>query len=59
MVKILGAILVFMGLIAIAGSGGDCDGKCMEYANTMTEMLMVVGVGLGMIAFGILFLMKE
>ena len=22
------------GLVLMAGSGGDCDGKCMEYANS-------------------------
>ena len=30
----------------MAGSANDCDGKCMETANTITEMLMYVGIGL-------------
>ena len=34
--------LLSAGLIAIGGSGGDCDGKCMEYANSMGEMMIAV-----------------
>ena len=52
MMKVIGALLVFFGLIAIAGSAGDCDGKCMEYANTITEMLTAIGIGLVMMVAG-------
>ena len=38
MMNIVGGFLIFIGLMAVAGSAGDCDGKCMEYANTMEEM---------------------
>ena len=38
MMNIVGGFLIFAGLMAVAGSAGDCDGKCMEYANTMEEM---------------------
>ena len=34
---ILRMFLVVCGIIAIAGSAGDCDGKCMEYANSMVK----------------------
>ena len=44
--NILGGILLFGGLMAIADSGNDCDGKCMETANTLGEMLVVAFVGL-------------
>ena len=37
--NIVGGFLIFIGLMAVAGSVGDCDGKCMEYANTMEEMV--------------------
>ena len=33
MMKFLGTFLILAGLMAIGGSAGDCDGKCMEYAN--------------------------
>jgi hypothetical protein len=30
----------------MAGSGGDCDGKCMEQANTLLETFMYAVTGL-------------
>ena len=45
-IQTVAVFLIFMGLMAIAGSGGDCDGKCMENANTIGEMLMIAGFGL-------------
>ena len=59
MMKVLGSFLVVMGLVAIAGSAGDCDGKCMEYANTWKEMLMVVTVGIALVGTGAFILIKE
>ena len=41
MLKIIGGLLMFVGFIAMSGSANDCDGACMEQANTMTEMLLV------------------
>ena len=52
------SFLIIAGLLAMAGSGGDCDGKCMENANTMSEMLMVIGVGFSMIVAGSVGLLK-
>jgi|TARA_Y100000813_G_C23814549_1_gene190003 hypothetical protein len=37
------------GLVLMAGSGGDCDGKCMEYANSLGET-MLIGFG-GLMSF--------
>ena len=34
------------GLVLMAGSGGDCDGKCMEYANTLGETMLYGFIGL-------------
>lgn len=48
----VGAIFVLVGIIAIAGSGNDCDGKCMEYANSIGEMLKIMFFGILSIAFG-------
>ena len=42
----LAVFLLIMGIIAIAGSANDCDGHCMETANTIGEMLMVCFIGL-------------
>ena len=52
MMKVLGSFLVVMGLVAIAGSAGDCDGKCMEYANSMGEMMMAIFIGLTLMVTG-------
>jgi len=35
MKSILGSFLVIAGIIAMAGSANDCDGACMETANTL------------------------
>ena len=59
MKNILGAFLVFAGLIAMGGSAGDCDGKCMEQANTLGEMLMVAFIGLTMVLTGGIILYNE
>ena len=42
MKTILGGFLFTIGLMAIAGSVSDCDGKCMEYANSMGEMMIIM-----------------
>lgn len=52
MMNIVGGFLIFAGLMAVAGSAGDCDGKCMEYANTMEEMAMAIVIGLTLMATG-------
>jgi hypothetical protein len=41
----IGFILIMAGIIAMGGSANDCDGACMDQANTLGEMLMVAGVG--------------
>ena len=52
MKSILGGFLVVAGMMAIAGSANDCDGKCMEFANSLEEMLVIVGIGLTMMVTG-------
>ena len=59
MKTILGGFLLFAGLLAIAGSAGDCDGKCMEYANTLEEMLMICFIGLTLLVTGGIIIYKE
>ena len=50
-------LLIVLGLMAMAGSANDCDGACMDSANTLGEMLIVAGVGLTMTLFGGLILL--
>ena len=48
-----------VGIMAMAGSANDCDGACMETANTLGEMLVVAGVGLAMVLFGGMILLAN
>lgn len=52
-----GAIAIFVGLMMIAGSAGDCDGKCMEQANDMATMLILAGTGVVFMLAGAFFMM--
>jgi len=54
----LGAGLIILGLIAMAGSAGDCDGKCGP-GNTISEMLMIVSVGLAMFGTGVFLILQK
>ena len=46
---IVASVFIMFGLVLMAGSGGDCDGKCMEYANSLGET-MLIGFG-GLMSF--------
>lgn len=48
----IGAFFIMAGIVLMAGSAGDCDGACMENANTIGEMLMIAGIGLLMLVTG-------
>ena len=52
MINTFGALLIVIGIMLMAGSAGDCDGKCMESANTLTEMLMYSLMGLAIMLVG-------
>ena len=58
-ISIIGYLLVALGIIAMAGSAGDCDGKCVENANTMLEMLTFAGIGLAMFLFGFMLILQK
>ena len=55
----IATILIAVGIIMIAGSGNDCDGKCMDTANTISEMLMYSGIGLSFFITGALVLISN
>ena len=42
----ISSLLIITGIIMMAGSANDCDGKCMETANTLSVMLMIAFLGL-------------
>mgnify|MGYP001594059937 FL=1 len=50
--RIIGAGLVIIGLMAVAGSGNDCDGHCMENANSLGDMLLISAGGIVAMCFG-------
>jgi len=52
--KAIGFILIVVGLMVAAGSANDCDGACMETANSLSEMLLVAAAGILSIFVGIL-----
>ena len=49
---ILGGTMIALGLMAVAGSANDCDGKCVETANTLGEMMFIVCWGMISITVG-------
>jgi hypothetical protein len=51
-INTIATILLFGGIVMMAGSAGDCDGKCVEQANTISQMLMYAGVGFAFFIVG-------
>jgi uncharacterized membrane protein len=52
--KAIGFILIMVGLMVAAGSANDCDGACMETANSLGDMLLIAAAGIFSIFVGIL-----
>ena len=42
----ISAILICLGIAMMAGSAGDCDGKCMENANSLLTMFFLALTGM-------------
>ena len=55
----IGGTLIVVGLMVMAGSANDCDGACMDQANSLGEMLMVAAAGLFATVVGILVAKNE
>ena len=49
---IISATLIFLGIAMMAGSAGDCDGKCVENANSLIEMFMYALGGMALMLSG-------
>ena len=45
-INIFGYILIALSIVSASGAAGDCDGKCMEYANSLAETAMYGFIGL-------------
>lgn len=56
--QILGSILVMVGIVAMAGAGGDCDGACGA-GNDLGTMLLIAGGGLATFLIGAIVLIRE
>ena len=54
----ISAILIFLGIAMMAGSAGDCDGKCMENANSLLEMFMYALGGMALMISGGFLMLK-
>jgi hypothetical protein len=57
MKTIISSILIMVGIIAMAGSGGDCDGQCGP-GNDIGTMLQIAGVGLAMFLTGAIIMIR-
>ena len=54
MKQTIGFILIVVGMMVAAGSANDCDGACMDQANSLGEMLMIAAAGLFAMVVGAL-----
>jgi hypothetical protein len=55
--NIFGSVLIALGIIAASGAAGDCDGKCMELANPMWLMGIIMFGSIASIGLGSIFLL--
>lgn len=55
-----GSIRIIIGILILFGvAGADCDGKCMENAMSITEMLLYSMAGLAFLLSGALAAQKD
>jgi hypothetical protein len=59
MKNIIGMVMMIAGVLMMTGSAGDCDGKCMEYANSLGEMALMLFFGLTTAAIGGIIVYNE
>ena len=59
MKTLISALLIFTGIVMMAGSAGDCDGQCMEYANSLGEMMLYAFIGLMLMITGTILVISE
>ena len=55
MKNVIATVIGFGGFFLLLGvAGSDCDGKCMENAMSLGDTIMYAGLGLAMMATGII-----
>ena len=54
----IATILIFIGIVIMAGSAGDCDGKCLP-GNSIGEMMKLVGIGIAFTITGAMILISN
>ena len=59
MKNIIAFILGFTGFLLLVGSAGDCDGACMDQANSMSEILLLCSLGFGCMFLSFLMFNKR
>lgn len=52
-IKTFAVLVAVVGFMMIAGSAGDCDGKCMDQANSISEMFTAIAIGTSMFVAGV------
>ena len=52
------SMFIMAGLVLMSGAGGDCDGDCMEYANTLGETMLYGFLGLMSFITGAIIIMR-
>ena len=55
----ISSLLIVTGIILMAGSANDCNGKCMETANTLSEMIIYAFLGLVVSGSGALLMLYK
>ena len=56
--NLIATTLVMIGLVMMAGSAGDCDGKCGA-GNSLEMMLVYAGIGLSFFVCGTAILISN
>ena len=52
--NIFGSIFIVLSLLLLAGAANDCDGGCMENANSIVAMSIIMFAGLAGIITGVM-----
>jgi hypothetical protein len=47
-----------LGIIAAAGAGGDCDGKCVENATSLPVFFLIIGGALTSMILGAIMMFQ-
>lgn len=56
--NIAGGILLVLGIVFAAGAANDCDGGCMENANSIVAMAIIIFTSVISIIIGAMFVVQ-